>query len=67
MNLMTEIFGKISSEAFIEIQNNQLFVLKNFTKFTGNTCAEATFVNKVAGLQPEILLKKRDSGAGVFL
>ena len=55
MNLMTEIFGKISSEAFIEIQNNQLFVLKNFTKFTGNTCAEATFVNKVAGLQPEIL------------
>ena len=67
MNLMTEIFGKISSEAFIEIQNNQLFVLKNFTKFTGITCAGATFVSKVAGLQPEILFKKRDSVESVFL
>ena len=34
-------------------------VLKNFTKFTGNSCARASFSNKVAGLRPSTLLKKR--------
>ena len=48
-------------------------VLKNFTKFTENTCARASFLikyrpyaslfNKVAGLT----LLKNDSNRGVFL
>ena len=34
-------------------------VLKNFTKFTGKQLCQSLFFNKVAGLKPAILLKKR--------
>ena len=34
-------------------------VLKNFTKFTGKHLCQSLFVNKVAGLRPTTLLKKR--------
>ena len=42
-------------------------VLKNFTKFTGKHLCQSLFFNKVAGLRPAALLKKRDPGTGVFL
>ena len=34
-------------------------VIKNFTKFTGKHLCESLFFNKVAGLRPVTLLKKR--------
>ena len=34
-------------------------VLRNFAKFTGKHLCESLFFNKVAGLRPAILLKKR--------
>ena len=34
-------------------------VLRNFTKFTGKHLCQSLFFNKVAGLRPETLLKKR--------
>ena len=34
-------------------------VLKNFTKFTGKHLCQSLFFNKVAGLRPAALLKKR--------
>ena len=34
-------------------------VLRNFAKFTGNTCVRVSFFNKVASLRPATLLKKR--------
>ena len=34
-------------------------ILKNFTKFTGKHLCYSLFFNKVAGLRPETLLKKR--------
>ena len=34
-------------------------VLKNFTKFTGKHLCQSVFFNKVAGLGPATLLKKR--------
>ena len=34
-------------------------VLKNFTKFTGKHLCQSLFFNKVAGLSPSTLLKKR--------
>ena len=34
-------------------------VLKNFTKFTGNHLCQSLFLNKVAGLRPATLLKKK--------
>ena len=34
-------------------------VLRNFTKFTGNHLCQSLFFNKVAGLRPATLLKKR--------
>ena len=34
-------------------------VLKNFTKFTGNQLCQSLFFNKIAGLRPTTLLKKR--------
>ena len=37
-------------------------VHKNFTKFTGKHLCQSLFFNKVAGLGPATLLKKRDSG-----
>ena len=38
-------------------------LLKNFAKFTGKRMCHSLFFNKVAGP----MLKKRDSGTGVFL
>ena len=34
-------------------------VLRNFAKFTGKHLCQSLFFNKVAGLRPEFLLKKR--------
>ena len=34
-------------------------VLRNFTKFTGKHMCQSLFFNKVAGLRPAILLKRR--------
>ena len=34
-------------------------VLKNFAKFTGKQLCQSHFFNKVAGLRPATLLKKR--------
>ena len=34
-------------------------VLKNFTKFTGKDLCQSLFFDKVAGLRPATLLKKR--------
>ena len=34
-------------------------VLRNFTKFTGKRLCQSLFPNKIAGLRPAILLKKR--------
>ena len=34
-------------------------VLRNFTKFTGKHLCQSLFFNKVAGLRPATLLKKR--------
>ena len=34
-------------------------VLRNFTKFTGKYLCQSLFFNKVAGLRPATLLKKR--------
>ena len=34
-------------------------VLRNFTKFTGKHLCQSLFFNKVAGLRPANLLKKR--------
>ena len=34
-------------------------VLRNFTKFTGKHLCQSLFFNKVAGLSPATLLKKR--------
>ena len=41
-------------------------VLKNFAKFAGKHLWQGLFFNKVAGLRPETLFKKR-LGTGVFL
>ena len=42
-------------------------VLENFAKFTGKNLSQSLFFNKVAGLRSAILLKKGDTGTGVFL
>ena len=34
-------------------------VLRNFTKFTGKPLCQSLFFNKVTGLRPATLLKKR--------
>ena len=34
-------------------------VLRNFTKFTGKHLCQSLFFNKIAGLRPATLLKKR--------
>ena len=41
-------------------------VLRNFAKFTGKHMCPSLLFNKVAGLGPATLLKKR-LGTGVFL
>ena len=53
-------FGSSRSEVFCKKRCSvKKGVLWNFTKFTGNTCARASFFNKVAGLRPATILKKR--------
>ena len=42
-------------------------VLRNFAKFTGKHVLQSLFLNKVAGLRPANLLKKRDFDTDVFL
>ena len=42
-------------------------VPRNFPKFIGKHLCQSLFFNKVASLRPATLLKKRDSGTGVFL
>ena len=42
-------------------------VLRNFAKFTRKHLCQSLFSNKIAGLRPATLFKKRDSGTGVFL
>ena len=41
--------------------------LKNSPKFTRKYLSQSHFFNKVAGLRPTTLSKKRDSSTGVFL
>ena len=43
-----------------------LFFLRNLAKFTGKPLRQSLFLNKVASLRPETLLK-RDSGTSVLL
>ena len=53
-------FGSSRSEVFCKKRCSvKKGVLWNFTKFTGNTCARASFFNKVAGLRSATILKKR--------
>ena len=42
-------------------------VLRNFIKFTGKHQCQSLLFNKVTGLRPATLFKKRNSGTGVFL
>ena len=42
-------------------------LLKNLTKFTAKDLRQSLFLNKVAGLRPATLLRKRLAGTGVFL
>ena len=55
------LFSKIIVE--IQKQPSEVFckkgVLKNFVKFTGKHLCQSLFSNKVAGLKPATLLKKR--------
>ena len=61
--LLTSIYWLIKCN-FLEPQKQSLEVfyktgvLKNFAKFAGKQLSESSF-NKVAGLRPAILLKKR--------
>ena len=47
-------FQKQSPEVFYKKN-----VLRNFTKFAGKHLCQSLFINKVAGLRPATLLKKR--------
>ena len=42
-------------------------VLRNFAKFAGKYLCQVLFYNKIAGPEPNNFIKKRDSGASVFL
>ena len=42
-------------------------VLKNFVKFAGKRLCQSLFFNKAARLRPATLLKKVESGTGIFL
>ena len=48
------VFRSSHQRCFIKID-----VLKNFTKFTGKHLCQSFFVNKVTGLRPATLLRKR--------
>ena len=50
---------QISREAFAQRCSVKKGVLRNFTKFTGKHLCQSLFFNKVAGLRPATLLKKR--------
>ena len=53
----------------IQKQPSEVFckkdVLRNFTKFTGKYLCHSLFFNKVAGLRPATLFKKKGPGTGV--
>ena len=61
----TIIEQKIDSGEMLEVQKQPLevfckkAVLSNFAKFTGKHLFQRLFCNKVAGLMPATLLKKR--------
>ena len=44
---------------FVNVLNVKKRLLRNFTKFTGKHLCQKLFVNKIAGLRPATLLKKR--------
>ena len=48
-----------SSEAVVRRCSMKKYVLKNSSKFTGKQLCQSLFFNKVAGLRPATLLKKR--------
>ena len=56
----TKYGGETSHRPFPEKSKiNKKAVLRNFTKFIGKHLCQSLFFNKVAGLRPAILLKKR--------
>ena len=64
--LFAVVLNTIDSEFQISMNRNsrlEVFckkgVLRNFTKFTGKYLCQSLFFNKVAGLRPATLLKKR--------
>ena len=52
-----------TTQCFIRSSRSEVFckkdVLENFTKFTGKHLCQSLFLNKVAGVRPATLLKKR--------
>ena len=60
--LAINVVRSIRPEVFFKIG-----VLENFANFTGKHLCQSLFSNKVAGLRPITLFKKRDSGTSVFL
>ena len=54
--LMTEAVVRMCSIKKVFLKKS---VLKNFTKFAGKRLCQSLFFNKVAGLRPATLLKKR--------
>ena len=51
--------GKRTNRSSIPEMFCKKYVLKNFTKFTGKHLCQSLFFNKVAGLMPATLLRKR--------
>ena len=63
--LKVKLFSCFTCDTFSKKQSRNshqrcsIGVLKNFTKFTGKLLCQSLFFNKVAGLRPATLLKKR--------
>ena len=63
--LKVKLFSCFTCDTFSKKQSRSshqrcsIGVLKNFTKFTGKLLCQSLFFNKVAGLRPATLLKKR--------
>ena len=58
--------SKPATEAVVQRCSVKKGVLKNFGKFTGKHLCQGAFFNKIAGMSPATLLKKR-LWHGVFL
>ena len=60
---ITKIVPQKWFSCYIKKQSPDVFcekgVLRNYTKFTGKQLCQSLFLNKVAGLKPTTLLKKR--------